>query len=283
MTKIYHDLLLKMGWSLYDQLEKNYNPNKEIRIKTPMLKSDLCDFSDAYIVVKGNIIADKRTFTANDFDGSNNTAANAAATNTANDNAFGEKKLVFKNNAPFINWISKINGVQIDNAEDLDVVMPMYNLLEYSKNYRKTTGSLWNYYRDQPNSTIGDNNITHSILNSESFDYKANFMENGVTHNNLTKNDVKIVVPLKYLSNFWRSLNIPLITCKIELILTWFKNCVLISKATREADYDADPVVRKIDNPKNATFQITHKIICSSCYFIKRKWHKTFRAIKNRI
>ena len=69
------------------------------------------------------------------------------------------KKLVLKNNAPFINYISKINGVKIDNAEDLVVVMPMYNLLEYSKNYRKATGSLWNYYRDQPSSTIGDNNI----------------------------------------------------------------------------------------------------------------------------
>ena len=82
-------------------------------------------------------------------------------------------------------------------------------------------------------------------------------MEDGVTHNNLTKNDVKIVVPLKYLSNFWRSLNIPLITCKIELILTWFKNCVLISKATREANYGTNPVIYEIDNPENATFQIT--------------------------
>ena len=255
-----------MGWSLYDQSEKNYNPNKENRIKTPILKSDLCDFSDAYIVVKGNIIVDKRTFTANDFDGPNNTAANAAATNTNT----------------FINWISKINGVQIDNAEDLDVVMPMYNLLEYSKNSRKTTGSLWNYNRVEPNSGI-NGAINYSIRGSESFDYKANFIEGDVMQKSLTKNDVIIVVPLKYLSNFWRSLNITLINCEVELILTWFKNCVLISKATREADYDADPVVRKIDNPKNATFQITHKIICSSCYFIKRKRHKTFRAIKNRI
>ena len=70
----------------------------------------------------------------------------------------------------------KINGIKIDNAEDLDVVMRMYNLLEYSKNYKKTTGSLWNYYRDEPNSSTDNNNITHSILNSESFDYKANFM-----------------------------------------------------------------------------------------------------------
>ena len=122
---------------------------------------------------------------------------------------------------------------------------------------KKTTASLWNYYRDEPGSTIGDNKITHSILNSESFDYKGNFMENGVTQNNLTKNDVKIVQPLKHLSNFWRHLDIPLINCEVELILTWFKNCVLIDKSTREANYGADPVVYEIDNPENATFKIT--------------------------
>ena len=82
--------------------------------------------------------------------------------------------MVFKNNAPFINCTSKINGVKNDNAEDLDVVMPMYNLLEYSKNYRKTTGSLWNYYRDEPNSDTDDNEIKYSIINLKSFDYKAN-------------------------------------------------------------------------------------------------------------
>ena len=242
---------------VYDQSQENYNPNKEIKIKTSMLRSDLCDFSDAYIIVKGNITVTKKTFTANDFEAPNNTAANATATNTANDNAFGEKKLVFKNNAPFINCISKINGVKIDNAEDLDVVMSMYNLLEYCKNYKKTTGSLWNYYRDEPNSSVSANNITHSILNSESFDYKANFMENGVTNNNLTKNDVKAAVPLKHLSNFWRHLNVLLINCEVELILTWFKNCVLIDKSTREANYGANPVVYEIDNPENATFKIT--------------------------
>ena len=122
----------------------------------------------------------------------------------------------------------------------------------------KKTGSLWNYYRDEPRSVTDANNIIHSILNSESFDYKANFMENGVTHKNLTKNDVKTVVSLKHFSNFWRSLNIPLINCEIELILTWFKNCGLISKATRDANYNANPRVSKIDNPENAIFQITN-------------------------
>ena len=92
---------------------ENYNVNKEIRIKTSMLRSDLCDFSDAYIVLKVNI------------------------TVTNPDNAKRNKSVSFKNNAPFINCISKTNGTQIDNAEDLDVVMPMYNLLEYSKNYKK--------------------------------------------------------------------------------------------------------------------------------------------------
>ena len=99
-----------------------------------MLRSD---FNDAYIVVKGNITVDKKkTFTANDFEALNNTADNVTATNNANNNVLDEKKLVFKNNAPFINCISKINGIKIDNAEDLDVVMPMYNLPEYSKNNR---------------------------------------------------------------------------------------------------------------------------------------------------
>ena len=86
----------------------------------------------------------------------------------------------------------------------------MYNLLEYSKNYKKTTDSLWNYYRDEPSSTIGNNNTIHSILNSKSFDYKASFMENRVTYDNLTKNDVKDVAPLKHLINFWRHLDIQL-------------------------------------------------------------------------
>ena len=92
---------------VYYQSGGNCKFNKEIRIKTSMLRSDYCDFSDAYIVVNGNIIVDKKTFAANEFEAHNMTADNANATNTANDNAFSEKKLVFKNNALFINYISK--------------------------------------------------------------------------------------------------------------------------------------------------------------------------------
>ena len=141
MIKIYQDLLLKMDWSLWS-VRKKYFPNKEIRIKTSMLRSGLWDFSDVYIVVGGDITLE--------------------GNNDANKR---NKNLAFKNNAPFIYCISKINGVKIDNAEDLDVVMPMYNLLEYSKNYRKTTGSLWNYYGDEPSDPFSSN--------SQSFKYKA--------------------------------------------------------------------------------------------------------------
>ena len=84
-------------------------------------------------------------------------------------------------------------------------------------------------------------------------------MENGVTHNNLTQNDVKVVVPLKHLSNFWKSLKFPLINCEVELIATWFKNHVLIDKLTREANYAANPAVYEIDNPENAIFEVKDK------------------------
>ena len=168
--------ITKIWVEIHDQSGGNYNVNEEIRIKNSMLRSDLRNFNDVYIVVKGNITVTNKIFTADDFEAPNYTAANATATNNANNNAFGEKKLVFKNNAPFINCTLKINCVKIDNAEGLDVVMPMYNLLEYSKNYGKTTGSLWNYYRDEPNSYTDNKEIKYSIINSKSFDYKANFI-----------------------------------------------------------------------------------------------------------
>ena len=89
--------ITKKWIEVYDQSEKNYNHNKEIRIKTSMLRSDLCDFSDAYIVVKGGITVSRKTFNANDFVEPNNTAAIVTATNNANNNEFDKKKIVFKN------------------------------------------------------------------------------------------------------------------------------------------------------------------------------------------
>ena len=134
--------------------------------------------------------------------------------------------------------------------------MSMYNLFVYSKNYSKTTGSFWNYYRDEPNSGVGgaDNNINYSIKDSKSFDYKTSIT--GKLEGNNTEKEVEIVVPLKHLSNFWRTLNVPLINCEINLILTWTENFVLTSKATRDANSEADPAVAAIDNPANVTFKI---------------------------
>ena len=135
-------------------------------------------------------------------------------------------------------------GVKIDNAENLDVVMPMYNLLECSKNYRKTTGSLWNYYRDEPSIPPSSN--------SGSFQCKTNIV--GKTpENNDSLTSAKVVIPLKYLSNFWKSLNIPLINCEVELILTWSKNWVLADMTTRNAPRDNPAIVA----PSGAKFKIT--------------------------
>ena len=101
----------------------------------------------------------------------------------------------------------------------------MYNLIEYSDNYSKTSGSLWQYYKDDPNDNIAD---------SESFKSKVKIT--GKTPNNGNTKDVEIIVPLKYLSNFWRTLEMPLINCEVNLILTWSKDCV-ISSATGETKF----------------------------------------------
>ena len=139
-----------------DESRGAYNVNSQIKFKTAMLKSSLCDYSDAYILVKG-------TFSVN------NTAAQDAAVNNTN------KKVIFKNCAPFTNCISEINNTQIDNAKDIDIVMPMYNLIEYSDNYAKTTGSLCQYCKDIP----ARNNANNAIIIitedniTDSFKFKA--------------------------------------------------------------------------------------------------------------
>ena len=190
-----------------------------------MLRSDICRYSDAYIVVTGEITVNKRVFTIADFVVPNNTQDVVAATNTGKVNNVIDGKLAFRNSAPFSSCISKINNVLFDNAEDLDVVMSMYNLIEYSKNYSKTTGVLWNYYRNEPNSVV-NNGIDSSIRDSKTYDYETKFIES-VTNANLIKQNIKVVVPLQNLSNFWKTIDIPLINCEISLVLTWSENCVL--------------------------------------------------------
>ena len=130
-----------------------------------------------------------------------------------------------KNCAPFTKCISRINNEDIDNVQDIDIAMPMYNLIEYNDNYSKTSGSLWQYYKDDPNDNIAD---------SKSFKFKVKIT--GKTPDDGNTKDVEIIVPLKYLSNFWRTLEMPLINCEVNLILTWSKNCV-ISSATGETKF----------------------------------------------
>ena len=120
---------------------------------------------------------------------------------------------------PFTECISTINNTQIDHAKDKNVVMPMYTLIEYSDNYSKISRSLWQYYRDEPN-----DNITESESFKSKIKITGKFPDDGNTKN------VEIVVPLKYLrSNFWRTLEMPLINCEIILDLTWSKKCVISS------------------------------------------------------
>ena len=186
-----------------DELKGSYSTGSDIKFKTIMLRCSLCDFVDASIVVKGTI-----TITGVRID--------AAARQGDERN----KGLVFKTCAPFTKCISKINSTETDNAQDIDIVMPVYNLIEYSDNYSKTFGSLWQYYKDES---------IHNLANSESFKSKVKITGNTPADGN-TK-DVEIIVPLKYLSNFWRTLEMSLINCEVNLILTWSKDCVISSAA----------------------------------------------------
>ena len=178
-----------------------YNVNSQIKFNTTMLKSSLCDYSDAYILVKGTITTEGE-------------GADAAARHADE----RDKGVASKNCAPFTNCISEVNNTQVDNAKDIDIVMPMYNLTEYSDNYAKTSGSLWQYFRDEPD-------YNNDMDESESF--KSKIKITGKTPNNGNGKDVEIMVPLKYLSNFWRTHEMPWINCEVNLILTRSSTCVI--------------------------------------------------------
>ena len=229
-----------------NSLSNTYNENKSIRFKTPVLRPDLCDYADAYILING-------TFTV---------MANAGANNIRDKR---NRKLILKNNAPFVSCITRINGELIeDDLDDLDVVMPMYNLLEYSKNYRKTIVSLYNYYRDELSDDADDNNFDNiKVVNSNTFKYKNKATGNtynvdagvdGYDVNKYGKQEIELAIPLKNLGNFWRALNIPLISCEVSLELKWNKNCVITSLEERQVD--AGPPVVRDNSPTGATLAI---------------------------
>ena len=211
-----------------NSLYNTYNENKSIRFKTPILRSDLCDYTDAYILVNGKI---------------------TVAANQPKDRQ--NRPLILKNNAPFVSCITRINNELIEDADDLDIVLPMYNLLEYGKNYRKTIGSLYNYYRDELNDYANLNNFANNnVVSSNSFQYKNKIIRHtcnvdstivpaaggarvanpNYDANNSGKKNVELAIPLKYLVNFCRALNMPLISCEVSLELKWNKNCVITSQ-----------------------------------------------------
>ena len=170
---------------------RNGEDSTTIKFETKVIKPNLFDYSDAYILVTGNI---------------QNKPANSV--------------VAFKNCAPFRICHVTINDEHVEKAEDLDIVMPMCNLLEYSDNYQNSTGSLYQSKRNEP----PDNNA--DVGNNTSLVYKSKLIK-GTDNNNV--NNVKLVVPLKYVSNFFRSLEMPLGNCKTYLELTWHKDCVISS------------------------------------------------------
>ena len=185
-------------WYVIDK-ESNgkYSKDDPITFLKKSLESNLCDYSDIYILVTGNITVK--------------------------------------------NCRTEINGTFVENADFINITMPMYNLIEYSDNDSDTSGSLCGFKGDE----IDDNEDVTNGNNAPSFKYTASIIGN--TKKNGTKNGVKIAVPLKYLCNFWRSLEMPLINCKVKFSLNWIQNCVLTAAAnTNKAIFkitDAKPYV----------------------------------------
>ena len=194
-------------WYVIDSESKGvYSHENPIKFLTSSLESSLCDYSDAYILVTGNITV-TRTIAG---DPVQRKQVLTEAT-----------QVVFKNCAPFKKCCTEIDGTLVDEVDFINITMCMYNLIEYGGNYSDTSGSLWGFKRDEI-----DNNAEVTNDNSApSFKYKASLIGN--TETDGTKEGVKIAVPLKYLSNFWRLLETSLSNCKVELSLKWIENCVL--------------------------------------------------------
>ena len=163
-----------------------------------MLRSSLCDYSNAYILVKGTITAIS-------------TAAQDQQCNGTN------KEVLFLSCAPFTNCIGKINNKQVDDAYSINVVMSIYNLIEYSDNYLKKSGILWQYCRDEL-TLVNDGTIASFTTDNATNSFNSKQKTTLKTGDDGTKK-VKKTIPLKYLSNFWRTLEMPLINCEINLDL----------------------------------------------------------------
>ena len=200
----------KKWYIINDENNTNYGVNKDtgadnpdtIKYDTRVLKPNFCDYAEAYILVDGTIRAA---------------------------NALNASRFALKNCAPFIKCNLEVNDEHVDTAENLDIVMPMYNLIEYSDNYQDSSATPYQYKRDEPAEANAVADLTAD--NSSSFKYKIKLLGNipqpDADGAGVGRLNVKVVVPLKHLSNFFRSLEMPFINCKIKLNLTWKKECVL--------------------------------------------------------
>ena len=181
----------KKWYIISDENNTNYGVNKDtgadnpdtIKYDTRVLKPNLCDYAEAYVLIDGTI--------------------RAAASNA-------NTRLALKNCAPFTKCNLEINDEQVETAKNLDITMPMYNLIEYSDNYQDSSATLYQYKRDEPPEDNAINDLATDT--SSSFKYKVSLLGNPVLVGNITKRSVKVVVPLKYLINFFRSLEMPLIS-----------------------------------------------------------------------
>ena len=204
----------KKRYIINDENNTNYGVNKDtgadnpdtIKYDTRVLKPNLCDYAEAYVLVDGTIRAA---------------------------HALNATRFALKDCGPFTKCNVEINDEHVDTAENLDIVMPMYNLIEYSDNYQDSSAALYQYKRDE--SPEDDAVADLTVDSSDSFKYKIKLLGN-VTEvagnaGGIRRLNVKVVVPLKYLSNFFRSLEMPLINCKIKLNLTWKKESVLSTVA----------------------------------------------------
>ena len=177
-----------------------YNQNNSIKFETETFKLSFCDYSDSFILLTRDITVAKN-----------------------NDTEFASK-----NCALFSTCKTEMNDVFNDEANHIDIAMTMYNLTECSDNYADTPGSLWQFERDE----VPADNTDLAVNNFESFKYKADLLGKTTSvanDSNSSAKNTKIVVPLKYPSNFWRSLEMPLINCKTHLELNWTEDCILSS------------------------------------------------------
>ena len=227
----------KKWYVINDENNTNYGVDKDTGANNPdtikydsrVLKPNLCDYAEAYILVHGTIRAA---------------------------NALNATRLALKNCAPFTTCNLEINDEHVDTAENLDIVMPMYNLIEYSDNYQDSSAILYQY---KGNELPEDNAVADLTAdNSDSFKYKIKLFGNinqlAADTTRVGRLNVKVVVPLKYLSNFFRSLEMPLINCKIKLDLTWKKEFVLSTLDDDAANPENNAVF--IIMIQNCTFQL---------------------------